>query len=110
MFHTSCLIHWMLLCEYEIITNSVVLPNFRQGTKRKVGGAKRKNGSNVNGIGKPSEVKAATAQINKVFCPECQGSGRIIKGDGLEQANFTLSEVCCYMINLDRECSALPFT
>ena len=108
MFHTSCLIHWILLCEYEIATNSVVLANFSQGTRRKIGGTKRKNGANVNGIGKQSEVKAAAiAQINKVFCPECQGSGMIINGDGVEHANFNLSEVCCHMIKPNKECSNL---
>lgn len=86
MFHTSCVIHWILLCEYEIITNRLVHPNVSQGGKRKVV-------SNCNKIGKGKDMEAAR-KIEHVFCPECQGAGLII-GDGLEYPEFfNLNQVC----------------
>jgi hypothetical protein len=81
VFHTSCIIHWILLCEFEIITKELVSPKLR---RRK---SKRR-------IGKEGEVKATRAQIDSVFCPECQGTGIITEGDELEKPSVPLSEVC----------------
>ena len=85
--HTSCLIHWILLCEFEIITKDLVSPKLR-------GRSKRNNAAKCNERGKDGEAKATTKQIDSVFCPECQGTGIIIEGDELERPDFPLSEVC----------------
>lgn len=78
MFHTACVIHWILLCEYEIITNRLVNQNGSQEGKIK----------NVSGSGKEDR------DIKHVFCPECQGAGVII-ADELEHPKFcSLSQVC----------------
>lgn len=68
VFHTACVIHWILLCEYEMITDRLVNQNARQKGKKKI----------VTGSGKEDR------DIKHVFCPECQGAGLII-ADGLEQ-------------------------
>lgn len=82
VFHTSCLIHWIILCEFEIITNHLVRPNVRRAVKRKVA-------SDGDKIGK---------HIKTVFCPECQGTGMIIDGDGVEQPEFSLSQMFKFKI------------
>lgn len=87
LFHASCLVHWILMCEYDIITNRLAFPNVRRRTKRKTG-------TNVYQNGKECEMKAARGKVNSVFCPECQGTGIIIDGDSVERAPFSLSEVC----------------
>ncbi|CAA6674731.1 unnamed protein product [Spirodela intermedia] len=51
VFHTSCLIHWILLCESEIWNPK--LPNKKANRGRK--------------------GKAAKAYMSSVLCPECQG-------------------------------------
>jgi len=79
VFHTSCIIHWLLLCEFEIITKELVSPKLK---RRK---SKRKNAAKYSEIGKEGEVKATRGQIDSVFCPECQGTGIIIEGDELEK-------------------------
>jgi hypothetical protein len=88
VFHTSCIIHWLLLCEFEIITKELVSPKLK---RRK---SKRKNAAKYSEIGKEGEVKATRGQIDSVFCPECQGTGIIIEGDELEKPSVPLSEVC----------------
>jgi hypothetical protein len=78
VFHTACVIHWILLCEYEMITDRLVNQNARQKGKKKI----------VTGSGKEDR------DIKHVFCPECQGAGLII-ADGLEQPKLcSLSQVC----------------
>lgn len=86
MFHASCLVHWILMCEYDIITNRLALPIVRRRTKRK-------RGENVNQNGKECQMNDK-GKINSVFCPECQGTGINIDGDRVEHAPFSLSEVC----------------
>lgn len=83
VFHTSCIIHWILLCEFEIITKELVNPKLK---RRK---SKRKNAAKCSEIG-----KEGTRAIDSVFCPECQGTGIIIEGDELEKPSVPLSEVC----------------
>lgn len=89
VFHTSCLINWMILCEYEIIKNRLAHPSVRQGGNGKVG-------SHRNNIGKGKNMKADRV-VETVFCPECQGTGQLVDGVGLEYPGFfTMAQVCLY--------------
>lgn len=97
MFHTACVIHWILLCEYEMITDRLVNQNARQKGKKKI----------VTGSGKEDR------DIKHVFCPECQGAGLII-ADGLEQPKLcSLSQVCSlhgqFFLNLSYYIISLRF-
>ncbi|CBI21838.3 unnamed protein product, partial [Vitis vinifera] len=92
VFHTSCLIHWILLCEFEIFTNQLVCPKLRRSSRRK-------SGSKCNGKGKDGVIKPTTLQICSVFCPECQGTGIMIE-DELEIPNIPLSEMFKYKIKV----------
>ncbi|GMG98581.1 hypothetical protein Nepgr_000421 [Nepenthes gracilis] len=106
--HTSCLIHWILLCEFEILTNPPVSPSqMRRRSKREV---KTKG----NGLGKEPDAgkirikrnqkKKGSAkgtlceQICSVFCPDCQGTGINVKGDDLENPAVPLSKMFKYKI------------
>jgi hypothetical protein len=74
LFHTSCLLHWTILCQYEMLTDQLV-------TKGKSNrGRKAKNA--------PKKTK-----ITSIFCPECQGTGTHVKGDELEKPSISLSEM-----------------
>lgn len=77
LFHVSCLVHWILLCEFEIRTDQL---------------------SNV----KPTRGRKGRAALNKrissVFCPECQGTGKYIDGDELEKPTVLLSEMFLYKL------------
>ncbi|KAF5481269.1 hypothetical protein F2P56_001937 [Juglans regia] len=94
VFHTSCIIHWLLFCEYEIITKELVIPKSR---KRR---SKRNNAAKCEEIGKDGEVKATGTEIYSVFCPECQGTGKIIEGDELERPPISLSEMFKYKLKV----------
>lgn len=85
VFHTSCLIHWILLCEVEIITNQ----NTGSKARRR---SRRKTAAKCNG--KDAQLKSLSPQIYSVFCPECQGTGIVVDGDDLEKPNLPLSQVC----------------
>lgn len=93
VFHTSCLIHWILFCEFEIITKELVCPKPRRRSKRK-------NEAKCKEIGKGGEINTTRRQIYSVFCPECQGTGLMIEGDELEKPTVPLSEMFKYKLRL----------
>ncbi|XP_050367306.1 uncharacterized protein LOC126785723 [Argentina anserina] len=84
VFHTSCLIHWILLCEVEIITNQNTGSKVRRRSRRKT--AAKCNGNDA-------QLKSLSPQIYSVFCPECQGTGIVVDGDDLEKPNLPVSDV-----------------
>ncbi|ONI17073.1 hypothetical protein PRUPE_3G136600 [Prunus persica] len=90
VFHTSCLIHWILLCEVEIANQSA-----NSKVRRR---SRRKNAAKCNG--QDGQMKALSTQIHSVFCQECQGTGAIIDGDDLEKPNLPLSQMFKYKIKV----------
>ncbi|XP_039019471.1 uncharacterized protein LOC120150968 isoform X2 [Hibiscus syriacus] len=95
LFHTSCLIHWILLCEVERIENQPINPKLvRRRSRRKSRTKSTKTGK--NGEAKP----AGTLLITSVLCPECQGSGIEIEGDELEKPEISLSQMFRYKIKV----------
>lgn len=93
VFHISCLIHWILLCESEIYVNRSVAPKAKRKSRRKVRG---KDGETE----KKDERKASSKHIYSVFCPECQGTGININGEEREKPTIPLSEMFKYKIKL----------
>ncbi|KAK1416540.1 hypothetical protein QVD17_32331 [Tagetes erecta] len=81
VFHISCLIHWLLLCESEVYTKQFVAPQVKRKYRRKKG---------------PKSKKDVKKQIYSSFCPECQGTGIDINGDELEKPTVSLSEMFKY--------------
>lgn len=90
VFHVSCLIHWILLCELEIYVKPTDIPKVKRRSRKKGGGKQNENGKN-----KELTVKKQTLSA---FCPECQGTGMHIKGDDLEKPTVPLSEIFKYKI------------
>lgn len=84
LFHTSCLIHWILLCEVEIYEKQPTGPKGRRRSRRKI---KSKCGKNR------AKHDALEKQILSAFCPECQGTGVEIDGEELEKPTVPLSEI-----------------
>ncbi|KAG0449602.1 hypothetical protein HPP92_027303 [Vanilla planifolia] len=78
LFHASCLIHWILLCEFEMWAKQMVTSRGTRGRKRK------------------SILKSH--DFPSVFCPECQGTGICVEGDELQQPNVALSETFIYKL------------
>ncbi|XWS54194.1 hypothetical protein CRYUN_Cryun10bG0068700 [Craigia yunnanensis] len=93
VFHTSCLVHWILLCELERIENHSVNPKVKRRSRRK-------NGAKCNEMGKDGETKATGTLISSVFCPECQGTGIEVEGDELEKPDVSLSQMFRYKIKV----------
>ncbi|KAJ3690240.1 hypothetical protein LUZ61_019404 [Rhynchospora tenuis] len=77
LFHASCLVHWILLCEYEILTDRLNNPKGHRGRKPKAG---QKN------------------KIMSVLCPECQGTGIHVEGEEYEKPSISLSEMFRYKL------------
>lgn len=83
LFHVSCVVHWFLFCETEILGSKIV------------SGKGKKRCTKQHGSGKFNElVNDGSWQIFSVFCPECQGTGINIEGDVIERDTFPLSQVC----------------
>jgi hypothetical protein len=74
LFHTSCLLHWTILCQYEMLNDEIA----RKGKSNR--GRKAKNA--------PKRSK-----ITSIVCPECQGTGIHVNRDELEKPSISLSEV-----------------
>lgn len=82
VFHISCLVHWVLFCDYEVYTKQlVVAPKVKKRGRRK------------KGVNITEAEKEERKQIYCAFCPECQGTGIDIDGDELEKPTVSLSEV-----------------
>uniref|UniRef100_A0A0E0M9C9 Thioredoxin domain-containing protein n=1 Tax=Oryza punctata TaxID=4537 RepID=A0A0E0M9C9_ORYPU len=77
LFHTSCLVHWTILCQYEILADKIA----SKGKSNR--GRKAKN---------------APKKITSILCPECQGTGIHIEGDDLEKPTISLSEMFRYKL------------
>ncbi|XP_065874029.1 uncharacterized protein [Euphorbia lathyris] len=90
VFHTSCLVHWILLCEYEMAKNQPVGLKGRRRSKRK----------NVIKASKTRKMKASNSLIETAFCPECQGTGAVIDGEEMERPTIPLSEMFKYKIKV----------
>lgn len=88
VFHVSCLLHWILLCELEISQNKE-----RDGNK-----PKRRNRPKGNQAGRGKRKLVRDSQINTLFCPECQGTGIQVNDDELEQPTVTLSQIFNFKI------------
>lgn len=86
VYHTSCLIHWILLCEVEMARNQLMTPKLKGKTKRKTGAKSSKLKKDVDKI-------VTEKQLDSVFCPECQGTGVDVEGDSLEKPIVPLSEM-----------------
>ncbi|KAJ0434185.1 putative transcription factor C2H2 family [Helianthus annuus] len=84
VFHISCLIHWILLCESEVYTKQLVGPEPKRRSRRKKGAKSKKVDEDVK------------KQIYSAFCPECQGTGIELGGDELEKPTVSLSEMFKY--------------
>ncbi|XP_051114655.1 uncharacterized protein LOC127240179 [Andrographis paniculata] len=91
LFHTSCLIHWLLLCEVEIYEKQSVHPKVRRRSRRKT---KSKTGKSR------AKHDVLEKQIVSVLCPECQGTGVDIDGEELEKPTVPLSEIFKYKIKI----------
>ncbi|GAB2262942.1 hypothetical protein Droror1_Dr00003939 [Drosera rotundifolia] len=107
VYHASCLIHWLMLCEYEILTNPPPSSEKRRRSRKK---AKGNESGNQLDAGKAfpkgkqkkggDQVVKLSKQICSVFCPECQGTCMVIEEDELENPTFGLSEMFKYKIKL----------
>ncbi|CAI9280080.1 unnamed protein product [Lactuca saligna] len=84
VFHISCLVHWVLFCEYEVYTKQLVAPKVKKRGRRK------------KGVNITEAEKEERKQIYCAFCPECQGTGIDIDGDELEKPTVSLSEMFRY--------------
>ncbi|KAL4191716.1 hypothetical protein AMTRI_Chr07g81960 [Amborella trichopoda] len=84
LFHVSCLTHWLLLCESEIIAGQScgVKPSPKRGR------GKRKAKGN----------ESLSSQISCVFCPECQGTGLEIQEGKLEAPRFPLHQMFLWLL------------
>lgn len=109
VFHISCLIHWILLCEFEMFTNPPVHPKVRRKSKRRVKSMVnqlgKQRGPKVNGVKRNQSKKETDAgtlcpQIHSVFCPDCQGTGLQIEEGELEKPTVPLSQMFKYKIKV----------
>ncbi|KAK1290489.1 hypothetical protein QJS10_CPB18g01489 [Acorus calamus] len=87
VFHTSCLIHWILLCEFEMLINN---PNGMKRNKGRKNPVSRKEYKDQRLASQASNWMTTETPFSSVFCPECQGTGVDIKGDELEKERCTI--------------------
>lgn len=80
LFHASCLIHWILLSEFELWVKQSINAKGSRGRKRK--------------------TSMKSNNFSSIFCPECQGTGINIHGDVLEKPTVPLSETFLYKLEI----------
>lgn len=84
VYHISCLIHWVLLCELEMHSDG---PKWRKKSNKHDHNGERKSGG-------------MQIHIPSIFCPECQGTGMMISEDNLEKPTISLSQIYKFKIKL----------
>uniref|UniRef100_A0A1J3K5Q6 C2H2-type domain-containing protein n=1 Tax=Noccaea caerulescens TaxID=107243 RepID=A0A1J3K5Q6_NOCCA len=87
LFHVSCVIHWFLFCETEILGSKIMCG---KGKKR----CKKQSGVKSN------ELNNVSWEIFSVFCPECQGTGINIEGGVIERDTFPLSQTWRFQVKV----------
>ncbi|KAK6919051.1 hypothetical protein RJ641_017473 [Dillenia turbinata] len=91
VYHMSCLIHWMLLSEFEMYKNQIA--------SNEVQNSKGGENDQCNGKQKQQTLMEIRSKITHLFCPECQGTGIVLEeGDELEKPTVDLSEIFKYKI------------
>ncbi|KAH9616425.1 hypothetical protein KSS87_005517 [Heliosperma pusillum] len=108
VFHTSCLIHWILLCEFEMFMKPPVRLKVRRRSRRKVKSnlsqlekpEAKTDSIKPNLLRKASETGTFCDRVCSVFCPDCQGTGIEVEGDELEKPTISLSEMFKYKIKM----------
>ncbi|CAH9114035.1 unnamed protein product [Cuscuta epithymum] len=96
VYHTSCLIHWVLLCELEMHAKQSDEAKTKQRSRRKT--ETTHNGERKNGD--------TQKYISSIFCPECQGTGVRIAEEDLEKPTVPLSQMYKFKIKLSDACKA----
>ncbi|XP_077241760.1 acyl-UDP-N-acetylglucosamine O-acyltransferase [Tasmannia lanceolata] len=96
VFHASCLVHWLLLCELEMWTGQS--SNAKVSNRSSARGCRRKRGANSSKMRMSNGKRATRTHISSVLCPECQGTGMNIEGDEMEKPTIPLSEMFLYKI------------
>ncbi|GLJ21651.1 hypothetical protein SUGI_0403210 [Cryptomeria japonica] len=93
VFHTSCLIDWILLCESKIW-----LSHFNGGK-----GPRRGRWSVLEQRRKPASKgssSSSSSSCGSVFCPECQGTGLKTRAGQLEVPRYKLAQVFDWILEL----------
>eukprot|EP00250_Pteridium_aquilinum_P028621 c37497_g1_i1 orf=253-1653(-) len=88
VFHTSCLIDWILLCESKFWSARAVKNN-----------APRMRGQ-INKKPRRGKAKATIQSSGPLFCPECQGTGVEVHSHQLEQPRYRLAQVFDWILEL----------
>ncbi|CAL9227161.1 unnamed protein product [Arabidopsis halleri] len=91
LFHVSCVVHWFLFCESEILGNKMVSG---KGKKRCT------KHSGQTGVKWNELANDVSWQIFSVFCPECQGTGINIEGGVIERDTFPLSQTWRFQVKV----------
>eukprot|EP00249_Psilotum_nudum_P022393 c28501_g1_i1 orf=612-2114(-) len=90
VFHISCLIHWVLLCEVKSwIAQSVGCRTDAQKLQNHLIEKWHSTG-----------LKIIAGSNGPIFCPECQGTGVRFLGTELEHPRFRLSQVFEWILEL----------
>lgn len=90
VFHTSCLVDWILLCETKFW---IAPPVGSKGETRRMRGQ-------VNAKQQKGGSKATAGSNGPMFCPECQGTGAKFHGHQLEQPRYRLAQVFEWVLEL----------
>lgn len=88
VFHTSCLIDWILLCESKFWSARVVKKD-----------APRMRGQ-INKKPRRGKAKATIQSCGPLFCPECQGTGVEVHNHQLEQPRYRLVQVFDWILEI----------
>lgn len=90
VFHTSCLIDWILLCESKIW-----LSHFNGGK-----GPRKGRWSVLEQRRKPASKGSSSSSCGSVFCPECQGTGLKTRAGQLEVPRYKLAQIFDWILEL----------
>ncbi|KAH9318624.1 hypothetical protein KI387_020393, partial [Taxus chinensis] len=93
VFHTTCLIDWILLCESKIWLSQFNGGKVPRKGRWSVSEQRRKQMNKV-------KSSSSSSNCGSVFCPECQGTGLKTRAGQLEVPRYRLAQVFDWILEL----------
>ncbi|CAM6082047.1 unnamed protein product [Calypogeia fissa] len=101
VYHSSCLIDWISICEVKTFTGQVDhrIDHTRKLTRTRRAIVEQSRNAVIQG-GDGGGLLSTSISEGAIFCPECQGTGLKLRGAQLERPRYRLAQVFDWILEL----------
>lgn len=101
VYHSSCLIDWISICEVKTFTGQVDhrIDHTRKLTRTRRAIVEQSLNAVIQGGDSGGRLSTSISE-GAIFCPECQGTGLKLRGAQLERPRYRLAQVFDWILEL----------